>query len=67
MTPGDLSDELRIPLTTISMTLRHFRQMDLIRYETKGRTKEYWIKDRKVLRILNTIEEWVETVREKRV
>lgn len=66
MTPGDLSGELRIPLTTISMTLRHLRQLDLIRYETKGRTKEYWIKDRKVLEILNIIEEWVETMREKR-
>ena len=65
-TPGDLSDELRMPLTTISMTLRHLRQMDLVRYETKGRTKEYWIKDRKVLKILDTIEEWVETIRAKR-
>ena len=65
-TPGDLSNELRMPLTTISMTLRHLRQMDLVRYETKGRTKEYWIKDRKVLIILNTIEEWVQAMREKR-
>ncbi|MBI2441030.1 MAG: winged helix-turn-helix transcriptional regulator [Lentisphaerae bacterium] len=65
-TPGDLSTALHIPLTTISMTLRHLRQMDVIRYETKGRTKEYWIKDRKVLRILITVEEWVESVRAKR-
>lgn len=65
-TPSDLSDALHIPLTTISMTLRHLRQIDLVRYQTKGRTKEYWIKDRKVLRILNTTEEWVESVREKR-
>ena len=65
-TPGDLSGELRMPLTTISMTLRHLRQMDMVRYETKGRAKEYWIKDRKVLRILSTIEEWVETMRERR-
>ena len=65
-TPGDLSNALHIPLTTISMTLRHLRQMDLIRYKTKGRTKEYWIKDRKVLIILNTLEEWVQAMREKR-
>jgi len=50
----------------VTMTLRHLRQMDLIRYKTKGRTKEYWIKDRKVLKILDTIEAWVETIREKR-
>jgi len=65
-TPGDLSDALHIPLTTISMTLRHLRQMDLVRYATKGRRKAYWIKDRKVLRILNTLEEWVQAMRAKR-
>ena len=31
-TPSDLSEETAIPLTTISMTLRHLRQMDLVRY-----------------------------------
>jgi len=65
-TPGDMSEELHIPLTTISMTLRHLRQTDLVRYQTKDRTKEYWIKDCKVLSILNAIERWVETVREMR-
>ena len=65
-TPGELSRALHIRLTTISMTLRHLRQTDMIRYETKGNTKEYWIKDRKVLGILAALEEWVESVREKR-
>lgn len=48
----DLSEQLRIPISTISMTLRHLRQMDVVRYETSGRNKEYWVKDGKVLSIL---------------
>jgi DNA-binding transcriptional ArsR family regulator len=66
-TPHQLSEEINAPLSTISMTLRHLRQVDLVRYETRGKTKEYWIKDRGVLRMLDTIEEWVEHVREERV
>ena len=66
-TPGELSRDLHIPLATVSMTLRHLREMDLVRYETRGRTKEYWVKDRRVLRILRTIEDWVETMRQKRL
>ncbi|MEW6669923.1 MAG: helix-turn-helix domain-containing protein, partial [Thermodesulfobacteriota bacterium] len=30
-TPNDLSEEMKIPLSTISMTLRHLRQMDMVR------------------------------------
>jgi len=66
MTPNELSDETKIPLSTISMTLRHLRQMDMVRYETTGRSKEYWVKDRMLLSTLNTIEKWVESMREKR-
>ena len=66
-TPNDLSKELKIPLSTISMTLRHLRQIDMVRYETKNRTKEYWVKDSKTLHMLDTIEDWVESVRINRV
>jgi DNA-binding HxlR family transcriptional regulator len=65
-TPAEMSKELNIPLTTISSTLRHLRQMDLVRYETRGRSKDYWLKDRKILSILDTIEQWVEAVRVQR-
>lgn len=65
--PSTMSEALHVPLTTISMTLRHLRQMDLVRCETQGRHKEYWIKDSKVLRLLDTVEAWVESVREQRL
>ncbi len=66
-TPHELSEELNTPLSTVSTTLRHLRQVDLVRYETSGKTKVYWIKDSTVLRILDTIEQWVERVRQERV
>jgi DNA-binding HxlR family transcriptional regulator len=65
-TPGDLSRELRIPLPTISSTLRHLRQLELVRYETRGIRKEYWVKDAKILGVLDALEEWVERMRGKR-
>jgi len=66
-TLNDLSEELKVPLSTISMTLRHLRQMDMVRYETQGESKEYWVKDWMLLSMLNTIEKWVKSVREKRM
>ena len=62
-TPGELSQSLHVPVTTISMTLRHLRQVDLVRYEARGNTKHYWLKNRNVLDILNSFENWVETMR----
>jgi len=64
--PSELSDALRIRLATISMTLRHLRQTDMVRYETTGRSRQYWVKDRRVLAILDALEAWVETMRKKR-
>ena len=64
-TPGDLSRELRVPLPTISSTLRHLRQLELVRYEARGIKKEYWVKDSKILGVLDALEAWVELMRTK--
>jgi len=45
--------------------MRELRNVDLVRYETKGITKEYWVKDPKVLEILSTLEAWVKSMRKK--
>ena len=39
-TPGELTEELRILLTTISMTLRHPWQMELVWYKTNVSEKD---------------------------
>ncbi|MBN1673943.1 MAG: winged helix-turn-helix transcriptional regulator [Kiritimatiellae bacterium] len=66
MTPSEMSQALHVSLPTISVTLRHLRNLDLVRYETRGITKEYWVKDAKVLTVLSTLEALVGTMREKR-
>ena len=64
-TPGELSRELGVPIPTVSATLRHLRQLELVRYETHVNSKDYWIKDPKILGILDGLEEWVERMRRK--
>ena len=41
------------------------RETDLVRYETVGKSKEYWLKDRQILRLLDALEELVELMRRK--
>ena len=65
-TPSAMGEQLHIPLSTISMTLRHLRELDLVRYETQGTSKVYWIKDEGILRVLDSLESWVNVMREKR-
>lgn len=65
-TPSQMSENLNIPISTISGTLRHLRQMDLVRYETNVTSKEYWIKDKNVIKILDALETLVESIRKKR-
>jgi len=62
-----MSKALQISLPAVSFTLRQLRNLDLVRYETEGITKEYWVKDSKVLDILQTLEAWVKTMRKKRL
>jgi len=62
-TPTQLSKDIEVSLPTVCMTLRHLREMEVIRYETSGQHKLYWIKDERVLAILDSLEEWVEAMR----
>jgi len=64
-TPTEMSRELNIPLTTVSSTLRHLRQVNMVRYETKSRIKEYRLKDSEVLALLEKGETLAENMRIK--
>lgn len=61
----DLAGELRQRVSTTSNTLRHLRQVDLVRYETEGRNKVYWVKDGRVLALMRHVERMVDRMREK--
>ena len=66
-TPTELSRELERSIQTISMTLRHLRQVNLVRYETEGNSKYYWIKDKAVLELLDAGEDLAARMRKKTV
>lgn len=65
-TPSEIGQGLHLTLPAVSITLRQLRNLDLVRYETKGITREYWVKDPKVPDILSSLEAWVKSVRKKR-
>jgi len=65
-TPSELAKDLGISMVAVSTTLRHLRNVDFVRYETKGNKKEYWLKDKKMLDVLDSLEKWVDTMREKK-
>jgi len=66
-TPSQLSQELQIPLPTVSVTLRHLREIDMVRYIAAGSSKEYWVKDRMAMRVLDLLERLVDKMRSKQV
>jgi DNA-binding transcriptional ArsR family regulator len=65
-TPGEMSRELKMSRPAVSATLRHLRQIDLVRYETRGREKEYRLKDTDVPAVLDSLERIVDSMRQKR-
>ncbi len=66
LTPGELSREMKVSVWTVSHTLRKLRAVDLVRYETQGRRREYWVKDEKVLAFLEAGRRLVKKVRRQR-
>jgi len=65
-TPTELAQKIDLSLKTISDTLRHLRQVDLVRYETKSKNKLYFLKDESLPQILLNIEAYVEKMRVKK-
>jgi DNA-binding transcriptional ArsR family regulator len=65
LTVSELADELGAKLTTVSFTLRQLRQVDLVRYETDGLHKRYWVKDRRTLAMMRQVERMVDRMRVK--
>ncbi len=64
-TPSELASEIGVSIQTISLTLRTMRNIDVVRYEPRGKKRVYWLKDPAVLKILDSLEDFVEHMREK--
>lgn len=65
-TPTGLAHDIGLSVKTISDTLRHVRQVTMVRYDTRDKNKIYFLKDKSVTQILNTIENYVNTMRVKK-
>lgn len=62
-TPTDLAEELKLSTKTTSETLRHLRQINLVRYITRGNRKVYYLKDESLPTILRALEKYVKKMR----
>ncbi len=63
--PSEIAEKLGLSLSLISHTLRILRNIDLLRYETKGKVKVYWIKDKTISQVCRMLEEFVVRIRGK--
>ena len=61
--PTELVSKIGLSLQTICDTLRNLRNIDLVRYETVNKNKVYFLKDEKIVDILEDIEELVRRAR----
>jgi predicted transcriptional regulator len=65
-TPTDLSRATGASLVAVSITLRHLRQIDVVRYETDANRKRYWLKHPELLVVLGRLERTVDRMRRTR-
>ena len=65
MRPTDIAEELGLSMTLVSMTLRLLRNIDVLRYETKGKEKYYWVKERTIESVCSLLERFVTRIRHK--
>ena len=61
-TPQQLADLLGVSLPTVSQVLRALRDLDLVRYEVKWRTREYWIKLNALPTVMANLERLVKII-----
>jgi DNA-binding transcriptional ArsR family regulator len=64
--PSELQHRIGVSLPTISETLRHLRNVDLVRYETTGNKKIYSLKDAMLTALTKNIEAFVQRMRVKK-
>lgn len=62
-TPTELSSDIGLSLATVSDTLRHLREINLVRYKTHNNYKVYFLKDRSLPQVLSIIEKYVRRMR----
>lgn len=64
-TPSEIAEQMEISITLTSSTLRILRNLDIVRYETRGKEKIYWIKDKTIPQVCEHLEIFVRRTRSK--
>jgi predicted transcriptional regulator len=62
-TPSKLAQELNRRVNTISTHLKNLRNLDMVRYQRKGKECIYWLKDKKIYSIIQSIEIYIQYLR----
>jgi DNA-binding transcriptional regulator GbsR (MarR family) len=65
-TPTEISKKLGLSIMNTSKTLRNLRQVDLVRYETEKNNKKYYVKDKRVKKIFESLESYTEIIKSKK-
>ncbi len=61
--PTELAEDMGLSVKTTSATLRHVRQINLVRYTTEDNHKIYFLKDHSLPAVLSTIEKYTRKMR----
>ena len=64
--PTEIAEVIGLSLQTICDTLRNLRNVDVVRYDTINKNKFYFIKESKIVDILDDIEDFVQRLRVKK-
>ena len=66
LTPAELSQKVNRSLHTVCVHLRHLREVNVVRFQKKGRGTVYRLKSSTVDKVLKRLEQYVEEMREAR-
>ena len=64
--PSEMANEIGLSLQTTCDTLRNLRNIDVVRYETLSKNKISFLKDDKIIDILDDLEKFVRRLRVKK-
>ncbi|MGB9721438.1 MAG: ArsR/SmtB family transcription factor [bacterium] len=63
MRPEEIAEEMGLNISTVSMTLRSLRQIDLVRYMVKWQKRIYWIKEEQLVNVMNELDKLVKKIK----
>ncbi len=61
--PSELAEKLNVSVATISVVLRHLREIDILRYEVRWKERVYFLKVPEILNVLEEIEKITDKIK----